>query len=82
MVETLIVVFSLTFALFIKLPKLIQNKCILRIVMLVIFFVIFILHAIFMDIIKIKMPWYNPQFNPPEYYMTGWILEDQGYTNL
>ena len=76
MVESLVVIFSMTFALFLSLPKLIENRCLLRIACLFVGFAIFIMHAVFMDIIKIKMPWYNPKFEPPDEYMRGWILED------
>jgi len=60
MVESLLVVFSMTIGLLISLPKLIENRCMLRIACVFLGFAILIMHAVFMDIIRIKMPWHNP----------------------
>jgi len=39
---------------------------------------LFILQRMLVAVYKIKSPWYNPMFMPPDYYQTGSLLKDQG----
>ena len=60
MVESGLWILSLSFGLFISLPKLIQNRLLLRVLMIVLGLGILLMHAQFMEIIRIKMPWFHP----------------------
>lgn len=75
MVESGLWVFSLTLGFLINLPKLVENRCILRILMIIVGFAILLMHAQFMEIIRIKMPWFNPQFLPKNELFKGSLLE-------
>jgi len=75
MVESGIWVFSLSLGLLIKLPKLIENRIVLRIVMIFVGFGILLMHAQFMEIIKIKMPWFDPKYLPSNELFKGSFLE-------
>jgi hypothetical protein len=37
------------------------------------------LHEAIIYIIKLKMPWYNPKYETPHWYIKGPIQVDQGY---
>lgn len=60
MVESGLWIFSLTLGLLINLPKMIENRFVLRVLMVFLGFGIILMHAQFMEIIRIKMPWFYP----------------------
>ena len=47
-----------------------------RITVYFILFSLFILQQIYIACYRIKSPWYNPSFSPPDYYTTGSLLKD------
>jgi hypothetical protein len=75
MVESGVWVFSLSLGLLIQLPKMIENRCLLRVAMIFLGLAILLMHAQFMEIIKIKMPWFNPKFQPNNELFKGSFLE-------
>jgi hypothetical protein len=44
----------------------------------VIIFALWVLQQMLVSAYRIKSPWYNPHFMPPDYYQTGSLLKDQG----
>jgi amino acid transporter len=39
---------------------------------------LYIMQMMYVAIYRFKSPWYNPVFSPPDYYLRGSFLEDQG----
>ena len=49
-----------------------------RIQIVVCLLCIYILQKVLIGVYKLKSPWYNPTFSPPDYYTTGPLARDQG----
>jgi len=49
-----------------------------RMVVLFTLAAIWMMQQLLLIFYRIKSPWYNPQFAPPDYYQHGSLLEDQG----
>jgi len=55
-----------------------DNKYQQRMYVYILIFVLFVLQQIYLACYRIKSPWYNPSFAPPDYYTTGSLMKDQG----
>jgi hypothetical protein len=58
--------------------RLVASKNQQRVAVIVMIVTLFILQKILLSIYKIKSPWYNPGFAPPDYYLRGSLARDQG----
>ena len=56
----------------------VESKLHQRIWVLVMLVAIYIMQSLLLQMYKIKSPWYNPGFMPPNYYLTGSLARDQG----
>lgn len=76
--STLITVIGLIYTYLGNINRFVSDKNALRIQTIIILFTLFIMQKILLIIYRIKSPWYNPGFWPPEHYQTGSLTSDQG----
>ncbi len=67
---------SIVFIIFINLDKIAGNDAKIRIYFYTALLLIFLLFSSMVYIIRLKTPWYNPDFNPPDHYFKGGVLEN------
>ena len=58
--------------------KMVSNRNAMRIQICVTLVTLFILQKILLMIYRLKSPWYNPSFLPPDWYQKGSLASDQG----
>lgn len=58
--------------------RFVNDKNQMRVQIILILLSLFLLQKIFLMIYRLKSPWYNPGFWPPDYYQTGSLASDQG----
>ena len=56
-----------------------EHPIIIRLTSLTLLVLMYALHEAIIYIIKLKMPWYNPKYETPHWYIKGPIQVDQGY---
>lgn len=57
---------------------LVDDKYQIRMCVYILVVILFILHKLYLVAYRIKSPWYDPQFLPPDYYQRGSLMKDQG----
>ena len=66
--QFLVVLFSLLFALLLRIQKIFENSLKKRVFMLMVLSAIFFVYEfVLIKIIKIKMPWFDPKLTPPDF---------------
>lgn len=75
MVETLFVIFSMLWIVLMKVQKM-ENPWYIRAISMTLLTLMYFLHEGIISIIKIKMPWYNPKYETPHWYIKGPIQID------
>lgn len=61
-----------------NIEKYFEDKSSQRIAVMAILISIYIMNMCYVTIYRFKSPWYNPVFSPPDYYLTGSLMQDQG----
>jgi hypothetical protein len=74
----LISIIGLLYTYLANITKMVSEKSAQRIQICLSLFTLFVLQKILLMIYKLKSPWYNPGFMPPDYYQTGSLAMDQG----
>ena len=69
---------GLTYLFLNKIREVFNDKSKLRIAVFVSVAAIWIMQQLLLMAYRIKSPWYNPTFDPPDYYQRGSLLADQG----
>ena len=77
-ISVLVTVIGLVYLYMNNIDKLHQGKGNQRIAIFVCIISLYILQSFLVSAYKIKSPWYNPGFLPPNYYQRGSLLKDQG----
>jgi hypothetical protein len=71
-------VVGIGYLVLINMEKFISDKSTQRFAVMGLLLSIYILQSLYVAIYRFKSPWYNPVFAPPDYYLRGSFLEDQG----
>ena len=80
MASTLMCAIGLVYLYLSKVTEFNDSKHKVRVAVAVSLFTLYVLHYCLTEMYKIKSPWYNPTFLPPDYYQKGSLWSDQGNT--
>jgi len=69
---------GLTYLFLNKIREVFNDKSKLRMAVFISVAAIWIMQQLLLMAYRIKSPWYNPTFDPPDYYQRGSLLKDQG----
>ena len=75
-VSVLVTVIGLSFLYLNNLDRFAQDKSQQRLLTLVTLMAIYMMFQVLLVFYRIKSPWYNPSFMPPDYYQKGSLLQD------
>jgi len=78
LISVLVTVIGLVYLYLVNVDKWIKERGSVRIAVLICLVILFILQQMLLVAYRIKSPWYNPTFAPPDYYQRGSLLQDQG----